>query len=332
MNITDDINILKNFTSSHSFQSYNYCLRMEKEGFDVKIFHENDEYIAVFIPNKWPGWGTLIDTPDINKKSLKTFKEIVNTIDNFCIENKKIIGLRDITPFFYSDLKSELNQELVIKVFDNLGFKAEEKYTILIDLREDLKTLFKELKPESRNKVRRAEKDNIYIEEATNLEKIKIYHNIRSETLKRNKLTPVPLKHFLLNYEILVKAGEMKFFLSFSKDKIPVSGQMAFTKREVIRLAGVCVSDYAITNNLYGNDLMQWHLIEWGHNNGYKWLDFTGCEPYSKDKKLQGIYNFKNRWGGKLWKYYAFSKIYIKWQYHLFNLLKNVKKFYQRFR
>ena len=73
MNITDDINILKNFTSSHSFQSYNYCLRMEKEGFDVKIFHENDEYIAVFIPNKWPGWGTLINTPDINKKSLKLY-------------------------------------------------------------------------------------------------------------------------------------------------------------------------------------------------------------------------------------------------------------------
>jgi lipid II:glycine glycyltransferase (peptidoglycan interpeptide bridge formation enzyme) len=45
---------------------------------------------------------------------------------------------------------------------------------------------------------------------------------------------------------------------------------------------------------------MQWHIIEQGHEAGWRRLDFGGAEPDSLDPKMQGIYQFKAKWGGEL--------------------------------
>jgi hypothetical protein len=48
-------------------------------------------------------------------------------------------------------------------------------------------------------------------------------------------------------------------------------------------------------------------MIEWGCNNGYKYLDLGGT---SKDN--EGVLNFKSRWGGGniSYPYYYYPKIY----------------------
>ena len=54
---------------------------------------------------------------------------------------------------------------------------------------------------------------------------------------------------------------------------------------------------------------MQWHLIEWGHDRGCRWLDFGGAEPLSDDPKMKSIYEFKRKWGGELCKFDAFNLV-----------------------
>ena len=56
-----------------------------------------------------------------------------------------------------------------------------------------------------------------------------------------------------------------------------------------------------------GNDLMQWHMIKWGREQGCSTLDLSGIEPFPSSPKMRSIYEFKSKWGGKQIDYDEFT-------------------------
>ena len=68
----------------------------------------------------------------------------------------------------------------------------------------------------------------------------------------------------------------------------------------VVQLGGVSYSNYSRKERLYGNDMMQWHVLKIALKVDCDWLDYGGVNPTSENPKLKGIYQFKAKWGGGL--------------------------------
>ena len=203
------------------------------------------------------------------------------------------------TPSFYHD-----DAEVVLKqaeqVYGGRGFTRNYRATLLVDLREDLDTLFGNLKKDARNKVRKARKQDVRIVEIGNDEaSLQMLEKVNGETARRNGMAT-------LSYDSLRKGcwshycphGYSKGFVSLHGGEL-VSAQQAVAYNGVIGLGGVSYTDYSRLNRIYGNDLMQWHCIEWGKANGMRILDVAGIEPHANSAKKKAIYDFKAKWGGR---------------------------------
>ena len=70
----------------------------------------------------------------------------------------------------------------------------------------------------------------------------------------------------------------------------PIAGIIIFyDKRAIYWWSGV--SDPKL-RNLNGTDLLLWNVIQWGHENGYAYMDL------GRTRHGGGVYHFKKGWGG----------------------------------
>ena len=93
--------------------------------------------------------------------------------------------------------------------------------------------------------------------------------------------------------------GVMRAFVALHRGR-GVAYQNVTCYNRNAQLGGVAYSDYSRSERIYGNDLMQWHVMQVVRAMGVEWLDYGGADPDSEDSKAQGIYKFKAKWGGDL--------------------------------
>ncbi|MBT7587231.1 MAG: GNAT family N-acetyltransferase [Gemmatimonadetes bacterium] len=204
-----------------------------------------------------------------------------------------------VTPSFYasgySARRGAIQEEMVA-----CGFARHDKATLVVDLTLDLETLFGNLKKEARNKVRRAQKQAIEIVEIANDEpSLERLARVMGETARRNCVAPVDMRMLRNSSWVrLYDGGLSRGFVSQAEGEL-LSSQQAVTFNGIMTLGGVSYTDYSREARLYGNDLMQWHIIQWGKENGFRLVDFTGVAPKSASEKMQAIHSFKAKWGGE---------------------------------
>ena len=203
-----------------------------------------------------------------------------------------------LIPAYYQDSYID-NRVRIRSDLEELGYTSSPKATLIVDLQQDEEILFSSLKKEARNKVRKAKKQGVQIlEVSADDEGLGQLHNVMAETSKRNGITA-------LTFEDLKKSswfrhyadGFSRAFVSVHNGNL-VSSQMAVVYNGAIILGGVSYTEYSRRQGIYGNDLMQWHMIKWGHRQGLNSLDYAGIEPYSSSPKMRAIYDFKTKWGG----------------------------------
>lgn len=182
----------------------------------------------------------------------------------------------------------------------DLGWSIDERTTLVIDLTQGIDALWANLRKEARTKVRKAQKQDIEIIQLDGDEEyLKLAHIVIAETAERNGVAPLSYTDFCRSHQYHSGFGVECSYLSLHEG-MPLSYQKAICFNGNALLGGVAYSNYSRDRRLYGNDLMQWHIIEQGHEAGWRRLDFGGAEPDSHDPKMQGIYQFKSKWGGDL--------------------------------
>ena len=182
----------------------------------------------------------------------------------------------------------------------DLGWSIEERKTLVVDLTQDAEVLWAGLRKDARTKVRKAQKQDVEIVQLDGDEQnLKLAHRVIVETAERNEVAPLSYADFYRSYQYHSEIGVERSYISLHKG-IPLSYQKVVCFNGNALLGGVAYSNYSREQRLYGNDLMQWHIIEQGHEAGWRYLDFGGAEPESLDPKMQGIYHFKAKWGGAL--------------------------------
>jgi len=202
-------------------------------------------------------------------------------------------------PAFYGDdFVSE--RDWILDLYAENGFQVASQSTLVVDLRKGEDGLWSGIRKEARTKVRKARDQGVEILELDGDEGLLLQaHNIVRETAARNEVACWPLEEMRLALQYHGSRGVFRAFLARHEGRGVAYQNVTCFNRSAL-LGGVAYSDYSRQARVYGNDLMQWHVMQAMREMGTEWLDYGGAEPNSEDPKMKGIYQFKAKWGGQL--------------------------------
>ena len=316
------------------------------------------------------------------KKYIKDKKGYVLRIDPYVIKQE-----RDIDGNIVEDGEDNTS---VIKQLESLGFKRVKEenmeqvgWMFSLDLEGKTEAqILKEMKPNTRNTIRKAEKFGITVNEIS-YDELDRFENIMIETGERKGFSVRKLSYFQEMYKLFHDNNEVKYFITeldlkayikrlekekaekeeklnalsdakyndgqkknlnneiasidkrikesneiikeSGKDVITLSGSMfMLIEPEIIYLSSGNYEEYMKFNSQY---LIQWELIKYGIENGFKKHNFYGIPAnINEHPKDYGIYEFKRGFNGYVEELIGEYSLPITWHYSLFKLIHKIKK------
>lgn len=242
--------------------------------------------------------------------------------------------------------------------------------------------IYKEMKPNTRNTIRKAEKFGITVNEIS-YDELDRFQSIMEETGARKGFHVRNLSYFQEMYKLFHDKNEIKYFITeldlkayierltreksekeeklsslsdakyndgqkknlnneiasinkriaesnkirkdTGKDVITLSGSMfMLIQPEVIYLSSGNYEEYMNFNSQY---LIQWELIKYGIENGFKKHNFYGIPAHiNEHPKDYGIYEFKRGFNGYVEELIGEFALPITWHYKLFDIIHKIKK------
>lgn len=195
------------------------------------------------------------------------------------------------------------NHQSTLKNLKSLGFTevkdaSQPKYMYAIDLKGKTKDeLMADFKSNTRGHIRKAEKMGVKVRELQKNE-LKIFKEITKSTSERRNFTDKPLEYYEQMYDLFVPRGEAKFVLA-EAGNTPLSAAMfMLTGDEAVYLFSG--SDEKYMKEYNAQYLIQWHMIEYAAEHGFRRYNFYGIAGLPDEKIHDGVYEFKKGFGGQV--------------------------------
>jgi len=330
---------------------------------------------------------------DFNNKKLvdfftKKLKEFISDHKGyiFRVDPYLIYKERDLDGNIVED---GVDNSKVVEHLKELGFKKVptknlEQVSWMFSLGLEGKTeeqILKEMKPNTRNLIRKAEKFGITVNEI-DYDELDRFQSIMEETGERKGFSVRKLSYFQEMYKLFHDKNEVKYFITElnlkdyikrlkeeikekeekikslsdakyndgakknltneieslkkriddsnsiikeqGKDIITLSGSMfMLIQPEVIYLSSGNYEEFMKFNSQY---LIQWELIKYGIENGFKKHNFYGIpENINTHPKDYGIYEFKRGFNGYVEELIGEWELPINWKYNLFKIIHKIK-------
>ena len=188
----------------------------------------------------------------------------------------------------YIEVRNPQLPNKLLKTVVGFGFHTSNRYvTFRVDLAKDREILWHTLNKKTRNSTRKAIKNNLNVYEVSTEDELENYFSLYLKTQKKHGSPPHNFKLF----KSLVKSmGENIKILMAERYTKPVAGIIIFChKQGIFWWNGVTDPKF---RNLNGTNLLLWKVIQWGHENGYTYMDLGRTRPNS------GVHHFKKGWGG----------------------------------
>ena len=331
---------------------------------------------------------------DFNNKELVTFftNELKKYIKDkkgyvFRVDPYLIYRQRDIDGNIVED---GIDNRDLVEHLQKLGFKKvsiEDTEQVIWMFSLDLEgkseeQILKEMKPNTRNQIKKTEKFGITVNEI-GYDELDRFQNIMVETGERKGFEVRDISYFQEMYKLFHDKNEVKFFITelnlkkyikglkeerklkeekyaslsdakyndgakknlnnemasidkrikesqeiidnTGKDIITLSGSMfMLIKPEVIYLSSGNYEEYLKFNSQY---LIQWELIKYGIENGFKKHNFYGIPAnINEHPKDYGIYEFKKGFNGYVEELIGEFELPISWEYNLLKIIHKIKK------
>jgi len=195
---------------------------------------------------------------------------------------------------------------------DAEGFTCVESLTSVIDLTQDLDTLWQNMNRKSaRYWIRRAQRDGVKINISQNYEE---FYRMNKSFEKQKGFAPLlgigtTNLETMKRYGILFIAehnGEMLSGDVYLEDAANLKAWVGSSKRlEVDREKAILIGR--------ANRLLQWEAIKYAKEKGIRELDLGGLWPEQeadKDERKKAINSFKLNFGGEMATRYSYQKVY----------------------
>lgn len=170
---------------------------------------------------------------------------------------------------------------------------ANETYrTVVLDLAPDLEELRRSLDKKWRNQLTQAEKNRLIVTSGSGRDDYATFCQMYYEMRRRKTFeTTVDVEEFGRIQEDLPESQRMRILICEDKGK-PVAGLVASAiGHSGIYLLGATGDDGVRSKGAY---LLQWVVIKWLKENGFKWYDLGGIDP----EQNPGVYHFKRGLSG----------------------------------
>jgi lipid II:glycine glycyltransferase (peptidoglycan interpeptide bridge formation enzyme) len=164
--------------------------------------------------------------------------------------------------------------------------------TIVLDLTPSLDLLRKNLDAKWRNKLTQSEKKGLTVSAGTSIDQYRNFCRMYNEMFKRKAFeTTVDVEEFGRIQEDLPEAQRMRILIC-EQNGVSVAGIVASTMGDsAIYLLGATSDDGVNSKGAY---LLQWTMIQWLKENGFKYYDLGGIDPEGNP----GVYSFKKGFSG----------------------------------
>ena len=316
------------------------------------------------------------------KKYIKERNGYIFRVDPYVIYRQ-----RDIDGNIVED--GEDNRD-VVKQLEELGFhkvsiEDTEQVIWMFSLNLEGKTeedILKEMKPNTRNQIKKTEKFGINVKEIS-YDELDRFQNIMVETGERKGFKVRSLSYFQEMYKLFHDRNEVKYFITemdlkkyteglekekeekieklnslsdakyndgakknltneieafakrikeskeimetTGKEIITLSGSMfMLIQPEIIYLSSGNYEEYMKFNSQY---LIQWELIKYGIENGFKKHNFYGIPAnINEHPKDYGIYEFKRGFNGYVEELIGEYELPITWHYQLMKIIHKIRR------
>lgn len=164
--------------------------------------------------------------------------------------------------------------------------------TFVLDLGPPIEELRRNLDGKWRNKLTQSEKKGLKVVAGNGNDEYRTFCRMYDQMRERKSFdTTVDIREFGRLQEDLPEAYRMRILIC-EQDGVPVAGVVASAMGDsAIYLLGATSDDGL---NAKGAYLLQWTLIQWLRENGFKWYDLGGIDPEGNP----GVYSFKRGLSG----------------------------------
>jgi len=195
----------------------------------------------------------------------------------------------------YTELRnlSDLSQDQF--VLQSCGFAYADHLNYLVNLARPPEAVMQGIGRRTRKQIRHAlRQDRVHIGLIQTREELASWYAVLQKTYRRARVPLAERSLFEAAFDVLYPCGMIEFRVA------RVGGAYAAVSVELL-YRGVIYGWYGGTDRHYGhlypNELLTWHILEWGAEHGYRIYDFGGAgQPGEK----YGVRDFKAKFGGQL--------------------------------
>jgi serine/alanine adding enzyme len=195
----------------------------------------------------------------------------------------------------FTELRNLHNLEDLQPLLENCGYVYEEHLNYLIDLDRPADEVLQSIGKRTRKKIRKGLRDgHVQISEATNRAELACWYETLQKTYNYAQVPLADRSLFEAAFDILYPKGMAKFLLA-RIDGVTAACSLELTYKDTI-YGWYGGSDRAYSEHL-PNEMLIWHILDWGASNGYRVYDFGGA---GKPDEEYGVRDFKAKFGGEL--------------------------------
>ncbi len=205
----------------------------------------------------------------------------------------------------FTELRNLSNLDDLRTTLTDSGLNYEDHLNYLIDLNRSPDAIMQSIGTRTRKNIRRALRDErMCVIEATQLDQVDICYDLLCKTYQA---AHVPLAHrslFHATFDELYPKGMVKFLLvQIGHDYAASSVELLF-KDTIYGWYGGMDRAFSSYNP---NELLIWHILDWGAQNGFKAYDFGGA---GKPNEKYGVRDFKAKFGGQLVSFGRYRRVH----------------------
>lgn len=180
-------------------------------------------------------------------------------------------------------------------ILDDGKFVYEGHLNYLIDLDCPAETILQRIGKRTRKQIRKGLRDQIVqMDEVSDLSDLAHWYQTLQKTYTNAQVPLADFSLFEAAYEELHPKGMAKFLLA-RVDGVTAACSIELPYKDTI-YGWYGGSDRAYSRYL-PNEMLIWHILVWGANNGYRVYDFGGA---GKPDEEYGVRDFKAKFGGEL--------------------------------
>jgi len=195
----------------------------------------------------------------------------------------------------FTELRNLSSMEVFQSILGKCGFIYEDHLNYLIDLERPSDTIMKDIKRQTRKRIRKGLRDSaVVIEEVTERKQVAICYDLLCQSYRMANVPLADCSLFEGAFDLLYPKNMVRFTLArVNETPIAVSVDLLY-KNIMYGWYGGVNRDYS---SYVPNELLTWHILQWGAENGYHLYDFGGA---GKPDEEYGVRDFKSKFGGEL--------------------------------